>query len=108
MQAEFLEILSMIFMILTIFFLTASVVIWFGLGIFHDISVLTGLGAKIAIRKMRKETNGKQKKFASIKTENKKGALNRENTGKTIESENIAATTIIDKSNFEETVLLNK
>ncbi len=59
MALELLDILTLTFGILSLFFFAMSVVIWFGLNIFHDISVLTGLGAKRAIRKMKKEVGNK-------------------------------------------------
>ncbi|WP_035765585.1 hypothetical protein [Butyrivibrio sp. NC2002] len=112
MQAELLDILSLVFMILSLFFLAVSVVIWFGFHIFHDISVLTGLGAKMAIKKMKRETRGNQVKFAAIKSHKKKASISWGNTGNTkkpdITGEMTGETTIINNKDFEETVLLNE
>ena len=68
MSYEVMEVISLLFGILSLFFLTAAVVIWFGFNIFNDVSNLTGLGAKRALHKMRRETKRKGKYVKNKKT----------------------------------------
>ena len=89
MSYEVMEVLSLLFGILSLFFLTAAVVIWFGFNIYNDISNLTGLGAKRAFRKMKKETRRKGKYSRSRKIKRK-----------------TAISKTINEENFERTVLL--
>ena len=92
MTVEILELLSMIFGILSLFFFSAAIVIWIGLHVFHDISVLTGLGQRKALRKMRSKNNIRRKERKAL-------------TGKDT-TINIAKTTILPKREIEETVIL--
>ena len=61
MAAELLDILSMVLGVLSLFFLVISIVIFIGFNVMHDINVLSGMGARKAVRKMRAENRKKHR-----------------------------------------------